>query len=77
MGLLQVSDLFINDFSDYALMNPANEDDGTVFTVLKDGRLFANSVTENLKVRPAVVLKINLTISGGSGTESDPFEIGV
>ncbi|MCI8544935.1 MAG: hypothetical protein HFH09_01745 [Bacilli bacterium] len=77
VGLLQVSDLFINNFSDYALMNPANEDDGTVFTVLKDGRLFANSVTENLKVRPVVVLKINLTISGGSGTESDPFEIGV
>lgn len=77
VGLLQVSDLFINDFSDYALMNPANEDDGTVFTVLKDGRLFANAVTENLKVRPVVVLKINLTVSGGSGTEVDPFEIGV
>lgn len=77
VGLLQVSDLFINDFSDYALMNPANEDDGTVFTVLKDGRLFANAVTATLKVRPAVVLKINLSISGGSGTEVDPLEIGV
>ncbi|MCI9233415.1 MAG: hypothetical protein HFH08_02310 [Bacilli bacterium] len=77
VGLLQVSDLFINDFSDYALMNPTNEGEGTIFTVLKDGRLYANSVTENLKIRPSVVLKINLTISGGSGTEEDPFQIGV
>lgn len=77
VGLLQVADLFIDDFSDYALMNPAGESDGTVFTVLKDGRLYANAVTEPLKIRPAVVLKINLNISSGSGTEEDPFEIGV
>lgn len=77
VGLLQVSDLFINDFSDYALMNPAGEDDETIFTVLKNGRLYANAVTESLKIRPAVVLKINLNVSSGSGTLEDPFQIGV
>ncbi len=77
VGLLQISDLFLNDFSDYALINPASGGDGTIFTVLEDGRLYAGMITEPLKIRPAIVLKDNLNITGGSGTEKDPFVLGV
>lgn len=76
VGLLQVSDLFVNDFYGYALMNPINEDDGMVLTVLEDGRLYADTVTAELKIRPVVVLKRNLKIESGSGTEKEPFILG-
>lgn len=76
VGLLQVGDLFLADFSDYALLTPTSEDEGTIFTVKEDGRLYADLVTTNLKVRPAVVLNGDLNIVNGSGTEGDPFVVG-
>lgn len=75
IGLLQVTDLFIDDFSDYALMTPSEE--GTVFTVLEDGRLYADMVNKELKIRPVVVLKESLKIKKGSGTQTDPFNLTV
>lgn len=75
VGLLQVTDLFINDLYDYALMTPSEE--GTVYTVLEDGRLYADMVNKELKIRPVVVLKENLKIENGTGTETDPFNLTV
>lgn len=77
IGLLQVGDLFLNDFSGYVLITPSGEDDGTIFTVKEDGRLYADLVTEELKVRPAIVLKGDLKITGGVGTVEQPFTLGV
>lgn len=75
VGLLQVTDLFLNDFSDYALMTPTGEE--TIYKVREDGRLYADMTTSELKIRPAVVLKRNLNVVSGSGTLADPFQLGV
>lgn len=76
IGLLKIGDLFIDHFSEYALMTPTNEEDGTIFTVLENGRMYANMVTELLKIRPTIVLKGSLNIQSGTGTSIDPFVLG-
>lgn len=76
VGLLSVGDIFINDFSGYALMTATNKEEDTIFTVQEHGKLYADMITEELKVRPAIVLNGALNIVSGSGTEKDPFVLG-
>ena len=73
VGLLNVGDLFVGDYSLYMLMTPTNEDDDTILTVKEDGRLYADMITEEFRIRPVVVLKGDLKIASGEGTNTNPF----
>lgn len=73
VGLLSVSDLFINEYEEYALLTLTNEFDETIFTVFKDGRLYADSIKKPLRIRPSLCLDINLKIVEGNGTIDKPF----
>lgn len=75
VGLLGVGDLFLNDYSNYYLLTPTF-DDSTVYTVLDGGRLYANMMDQELKIRPAIYLKKSISLAGGSGTQTDPYLLG-
>lgn len=75
VGLLSVGDLFINEYDGYATITPTNIVNETIYTILSDGRLYADEITKELKVRPALYLDINLKISEGEGTKEKPFII--
>lgn len=75
VGLMGVGDLFLNDYSNYYLITPTG-DDSTVYTVLDGGRLYADMMDQELKIRPAIYMKKNISLVGGSGTQIDPYVLG-
>ena len=44
--------------------------------VLDDGRIYAGDLTDELRLRPTLYLKPDLTVSSGSGTKKEPYIIG-
>ncbi len=49
----------------------------SVFLIHRDGRINVNLVCGSSRVRPSFSLALNVNLSGGSGTESDPYRIEV
>jgi hypothetical protein len=75
VGLLSVGELFVNDFDSYATITGANKNEETIYTILADGRLFADSVETEMKVRPSIFIDITLNIVSGNGTIKNPYKI--
>ena len=73
VGLMSVADLFMNDFDSFATLTSSNELDNTIYTALEDGKLYANLIDMELKIRPVVYLDITLRIIGGTGMRDNPF----
>ena len=46
-----------------------------VFAVVTAGYLSENAVVNNNAVRPTLYLSSDIKITGGTGTQSDPYEI--
>ena len=68
--------LFNNDYQ-WLLPQFAKSSDN-VFIVYSNGRIFAGIVSYNqYGVRPVLYLKSNVKITGGSGTSSDPYILGI
>lgn len=75
IGLLSITDLFINDYDNYFLITGESSIIGTVLKPTNDGSLFAEKITNGSKVRPAIFLKADTAIKSGRGTLKDPFII--
>ena len=68
--------LFNNDYQ-WLLPQFAKSSDN-VFIVYSNGRIFAGIVSYNqYGVRPVLYLKSNVKITGGSGTSSNPYTLGI
>ena len=70
VGLMSVTDNFINDFSNYYLLTPATAD--MVYAVLENGRLSIKSIEERLNVRPVIYINKNINVTG-TGSIDDPL----
>lgn len=75
VGLLQIGDLFLNDYVDYYLITPT-DDDTTIYTVSNDGMLYADMIDNKHKIRPSIYLKGNISVDSGSGSKVDPYVLG-
>lgn len=76
VGLLNVGDSFIGDYSNYCLITGESSIIGTILQPSEDGTLFAESIKSNSKIRPALYLRSDLTITSGNGTKKSPYVIG-
>lgn len=76
VGLLQLGELFVTDVSKYFLSTRTKTNDNNIYQVLENGRIYAGDLTDELRLRPTLYLKDDLTISSGSGTKKEPYIIG-
>ena len=72
VGLLNVSDFFINDFAGYALMTKASED--MIYVPNSNGSLNTALIDESVKIRPAICISKNISLTG-TGTLEDPYMV--
>lgn len=75
VGLLQLGELFVNDESKYFLSTRTKTTENSIYQVLDNGRIYAGAVTDELRLRPTLYLKPDLTVNSGTGTKSDPYII--
>lgn len=76
VGMMQVGDLFMNDYSDYFLVSRTSTYVGTVYRVLEDNKLYADLPTSKAKIRPTIFLDLDSPIKSGSGSKEKPYVIG-
>lgn len=76
VGMMQVGDLFINDYTDYYLVSRTSTYVGTVYKVVQNNSLYADFPTEKAKIRPTIFLNIESPIISGDGSQNNPYVIG-
>lgn len=76
VGLLQLGELFVTDVDQYFLSTRTITSDGTIYEVLKEGKIYAGSIKDEQRVRPTLYLKPNLIAISGNGSINDPYMIG-
>lgn len=76
IGLLKVGDFYINDYQNYYLLNRNNGEDLTVYKINDGNKLYADLITTEAFVRPALVLRGDIVITSGDGTKNSPYIIG-
>ena len=72
VGLMSVTDNFVNDFSNYYLITPSTAD--MVYSVNSNGRLSITPIENKLKIRPVIYLSKNISLTG-TGDINDPLII--
>ncbi len=75
VGFLSVSDIFAFDVADTFLLTTSPDNEFSIYSVKDDHTLYENSITEEMSIRPAIYLKGDLNIIGGTGTYLDPYKI--
>ena len=77
VGLLRYGELMLGQFSEdtgsYWTLTPS--DASHVYSLTSDGGATPDTVVSSKSVRPAMNLKSNVIITGGTGTKEDPFTI--
>lgn len=73
VGLLAVGDLFINEYANTFTLTGAYEASDLIYIINEENNLYADLVTNNHKIRPAIYLNIKSTIKSGTGTETKPY----
>lgn len=76
VGLMQVGDLFMNDYDDYFLVSRTSTYVGTVYKVIKNNMLYADLPTNKAKLRPVIFLDLESPITAGDGSKKNPYIIG-
>lgn len=76
VGLLQIGELFTTSLDNYFLMTHTISTDSTIYQVLEEGRIYAGSISDQMRLRPTLYLKPDLTVISGLGTIEDPYKIG-
>lgn len=76
IGILSVSEPFAYELVDTYLLTPSTSNDLTIYTVNSNKSLYENSVTSLNKIRPALYLKNNITITEGHGSNTNPYVLG-
>lgn len=72
VGMMNIADLYVNDFSNYTLLTPATAD--MIYTVKSNNRYSTNFIEEKTKIRPVIYINKNINLNG-NGSEANPFEI--
>ncbi len=73
VGTVKIGDMYLNTVYDVFTSTGAFEDSRLIFTVNSAGGLFADYVSNEHMLRPAVYVNINTPVISGSGTQQDPF----
>lgn len=76
VGMMQVGDLFMNDYNDYYLVSRTSTYVGTVYKVVENNGLYADLPTGTAKIRPTIFLNIDTPIKSGDGSIKNPYVIG-
>lgn len=76
VGLMQVGDLFMNDYDDYFLASRTSTYVGTIYKVIKNNMLYADLPTNKAKIRPVIFLDLESPITSGDGSKENPYIIG-
>lgn len=76
VGMMQVGDLFINDYTDYYLVSRTSTYVGTVYKVIGNNSFYADLPTSEAYIRPTIFLNIESPIKSGDGTKEKPYIIG-
>lgn len=82
VGLLRLGELMAGQFntssnnSNYWLLN-SDGDSTSVYYVEPDSRISSASANQEHGVKPALFIRPNAVITGGTGTKSDPFQLSV
>lgn len=71
VGLLQLGELFVNDYSKYFLGTRTNYNN--VYEMLENGIIYAGELSDELRVRPTLYLKSDIKIVSGLGTKKRPY----
>lgn len=76
VGMMQVGDLYLNDYNDYYLVSRTSDYMGTIYKVVDGNRIYADLPTNESKIRPTIFLDLSSPIKSGSGSKLDPYVIG-
>ena len=75
VGMMQIGDLFMNDYTDYYLVSRTSTYVGTVYKVTENNSLYADLPTEKAKIRPTIFLNLESKITNGDGSKENPYII--
>ncbi len=75
IGLLNIGELFINNFDNTYSMTKTNDIEDTIYILYNNGSSSANLTNNLLNIRPAMNLNNKLKITSGSGTLEDPYNL--
>lgn len=73
VGLMNISDLFTTDLSNYYTMTPY--DDKMNISIQPNGLVYSSMVTEKKQIRPVICITNNIQIINGTGTIEDPYVV--
>lgn len=76
VGMMQVGNLFMNDYTDYYLVSRTSTYVGTVYKVTENNTLYADLPTEQAYIRPTIFLSVDSPITSGDGSTTNPYIIG-
>lgn len=76
VGMMQIGDLFINDYDDYFLVSRTSTYTGTVYKVKENNKLYADLPSNKSQIRPTIFLDLDTPIKSGTGSQKDPYVIG-
>lgn len=76
IGILGLSDLFINEVNNVFTITRGIESDDVILVLNKDGNIYSDLVTSSYNVRPVFNFKKNIEIKSGKGTVDSPYVLG-
>lgn len=76
VGIPNISDMFVSNYSDNWLNTYNNRGQGLVYKTTDNSSVMADLVSEENYIRCVISISFDLIISGGNGTENDPYRIG-
>lgn len=76
IGILGLSDLFINEVNNVFTVTRGIESDDVILVLNKDGNIYSDLVTSSYNIRPVFNFKNNIEIKSGKGTVDSPYVLG-
>lgn len=76
IGILGLSDLFINEVNNVFTITRGIESDDVILVLNKDGNIYSDLVTSSYNIRPVFNFKKNIEIKSGKGTVDSPYVLG-
>lgn len=76
IGILGLSDLFINEVNNVFTITRGIESDDVILVLNKDGNIYSDLVTSSYNIRPVFNFKNNIEIKSGKGTVDSPYVLG-
>ena len=76
IGILGLSDLFINEVNNVFTVTRGIESDDVILVLNKDGNIYSDLVTSSYNIRPVFNFKKNIEIKSGKGTVDSPYVLG-